>query len=91
MPDLDTYLRLLAAERNRQLLRSLLDADGSPVSVESDDANERARLHHVNLPKLSSAGLIDWDPRDDLIVRGPAFDDVIPLLEAIDDLEDGGV
>jgi hypothetical protein len=90
--DIDDYLRLLADEQKRRLLRDLLEADGDPVSVETDDPDERARRHHIHLPKLSDAGLIDWDPRDDLIVRGPAFDEVVPLLEAIDDLRgsDGG-
>jgi predicted transcriptional regulator len=91
---IDDYLRLLADERKRRLLRALREAEGEPISVASDDPDERARLHHVHLPKLSDAGLIDWDPRDDLAVRGPAFDEVVPLLDAIDDLgragDDGG-
>ena len=86
MSDIDDYLRLLADEQKRRLLRDLLEAGGDPVSVEMDDPDERARRHHIHLPKLSDAGLIDWDPRDDLIVRGPEFDEVVPLLEAIDDL-----
>jgi hypothetical protein len=86
--DLDDYLRLLADGRKRRLLQSLLDADGSPVSVAFADAHERARLHHIHLPKLDDAGLIDWDPRDDIVVRGPAFDEVVPLLEAIAELDD---
>ena len=88
MSDLDDYLRLLADGQKRRLLQSLLDADGSPVSVASADAHERARLHHIHLPKLADAGLIDWDPRDDIVVRGPAFDEVVPLLEAIEELDD---
>jgi hypothetical protein len=84
--ELDDYLRLLADERNRRLLRSLDESD-DPVSTASDDPQVRARLHHVHLPKLVEAGLVDWDPRNDVIVRGPAFDEIVPLLEAVDDFE----
>jgi len=87
---LDDYLRLLADERKRRLLRSLLDADGDPVALSPDDPHERARLHHIHLPKLADAGLIDWDRRDHLVVRGPAFDEVVPLLEAIADYRKNG-
>ena len=86
MSELDNYLRLLADEKNRRLLRSLYESD-DPVSMASDDPQVRARLHHINLPKLVDAGLVDWDPRDDVIVRGPAFDGIVPLLEAVDDVE----
>jgi hypothetical protein len=86
--DLDTYLRLLADERKRRLLYDLFEADGSPVPVDPDDEDDRARLYHVHLPKLADAELIDWDPRDDLAVRGPRFDEVIPLLEAIAEIRD---
>jgi hypothetical protein len=84
---LDDYLRLLADERKRRLLRALRAAGDDPVSVDSDDPDEQTRLHHIHLPKLADAGLIDWDPRDDIIVRGPSFDEILPLLETIDRLE----
>jgi hypothetical protein len=84
---LDDYLRLLADERKRRLLRELRAAGDDPVSVDSDDPDEQTRLHHIHLPKLADAGLIDWDPRDDIVVRGPAFDEILPLLETIDRLE----
>jgi hypothetical protein len=84
--ELDNYLRLLADEENRRLLRSLSESD-DPVSTASDDPKVRARLHHIHLPKLVDAGLVDWDPRGDIVVRGPAFDEIVPLLEAIDDFQ----
>ena len=88
--ELDDYLRLLADERKRRLLRSLLDADGDPVVLSPDDPRERAQLYHIHLPKLADAGLIDWDRRDSLVVRGSAFDEVVPLLEAICDYRENG-
>ncbi len=83
MGTLDDYLQLLANEQRRQLLRVLLDSQG-PVTVDPDDPAAQARLYHIHLPKLESAGLVDWNRRGKTVVRGPTFDDVVPLLETID-------
>jgi hypothetical protein len=87
MSTLDDYLQLLANEQRRRLLRALLGSDGS-ATVDADDPAARARLYHVHLPKLESAGLVDWNRRQRTVVRGPTFDDVVPLLEAIDAVGD---
>ncbi|WP_372912774.1 transcriptional regulator [Salinigranum sp.] len=83
MSTLDDYLQLLANEQRRRLLRTLLASDGS-VTVDPDDPAAQARLYHVHLPKLESAGLVDWNRRQRTVVTGPTFDDIVPLLEAID-------
>jgi hypothetical protein len=87
MSTLDDYLQLLANEQRRRLLRALLVSDG-PVTVDPDDPAAQARLYHVHLPKLESAGLVDWNRRQRTVVTGPTFNDVVPLLEAIDAVGD---
>lgn len=90
MSTLDEYLRLLADAQRRRLLRALLDDDSGSVPVEQDDKHAYARLHHFHLPKLERAGLVDWNRRGGTVARGPAFDEIVPLLEALDDVTGEG-
>jgi DNA-binding transcriptional ArsR family regulator len=85
MSSLDEYLRLLADERRRRLLRAVREGEPVSVAAVAEDDEAESRLYHVHLPKLARAGLIDWDPRDGVVVRGQSFDDVRPLLDATDD------
>ncbi|ADJ16883.1 DUF7344 domain-containing protein [Halalkalicoccus jeotgali] len=84
---LDTVLELLANQRRRFALYSLLTADGSSVEFEpliedvatleaalTEDALTRERyqdvaadLYQWHLPVLDDVGIIDYDPRQDLI------------------------
>jgi hypothetical protein len=41
------------------------------------------QLRHTHLPKLESAGLVEWDREADLVTRGPRFDDVEPAVRSI--------
>ncbi|WP_436911418.1 DUF7344 domain-containing protein [Halosimplex marinum] len=43
------------------------------------------RLRHVDLPKLSAAGLVEWEREDDTVRRGPRFDEIEPLLTVLVD------
>ncbi|AUV80947.1 hypothetical protein C2R22_04130 [Salinigranum rubrum] len=88
MGTLDDYLQLLGNEQRRQLLQALLGSEG-PVTVDPGDPAAHARLYHIHLPKLESAGLVDWNRRGGTVVRGPAFDDIVPLLEAIEGMTEG--
>jgi DNA-binding transcriptional ArsR family regulator len=46
------------------------DANGTPAADRVDAV--RVELHHVHLPKLDDAGLVDYDPEDDEVTyRGP--------------------
>lgn len=46
-------------------------------------AEIRRSLYHVHLPKLASAGLIDYDPERRLVKRTEQFDQVQPTLSTI--------
>ncbi|WP_415381272.1 hypothetical protein [Halosimplex sp. TS25] len=38
-------------------------------------------LHHVDLPELQAAGLIEFDRREDIVSRGARFDEGRPRLK----------
>ena len=70
-------------EANDSFLASFL---AGPLEM---DGVEKAtvRLHHVDLPKLTDLGFVEWSPGDDEVTRGPRFDELRPLLELLVDLE----
>ena len=77
-PSTDIALAMLADESRRLAVQALFERHG-PIQVadlaaavaeqipaESSDRSEReiaTALHHVHLPKLADANLIDYDPR----------------------------
>ncbi len=44
----------------------------------------RAQLRHVHLPKLVVTGYVEWNESTGEITRGPAFDELVPLLRVLD-------
>lgn len=52
-----------------------------------------AELYHAHLPKLDRAGFIDWNRETGVVVRGPRFAEIAPLLDLMeahrDELPDG--
>lgn len=89
----DTALRLLSTRQRRAVLRRLTDT-GEPITVESLTASlatgstppdaVRIQLLHRDLPKLHDDGVIDYDADGRTVRRGPGFDRVATLLEAVD-------
>jgi len=67
------------------------EADFSAAEL-ADDADEIDRLvleiHHQHLPKLAEAGFLDWDREEDVITRGPRFDEIAPLIDLMVDHRD---
>ncbi|SEV99133.1 hypothetical protein [Natrinema salifodinae] len=85
--------RAISAEPRRQLLLSLLDSSPdesvplpeSAVNPNAPAAPETLRraLFHNHLPTLAELEFIDWD-RDPLVAtRGPRFDEVAVVFDAL--------
>ena len=89
----DTVFRSLSAEPRRQLVVSLLDAppEGSvplPESaamsaLQSDPETLRTELYHVHLPILAENGFIRWETDPLVAFRGPKFDRVAVVFDAL--------
>jgi hypothetical protein len=92
----DTAFAALADADRRELL-SLLAAtmEGDPPVRVPDDLilgppdSPRAatRLHHVHLPKLTAMDYVEWDAAEGVVRRGPAFEELEPLLEVLQEHE----
>ncbi|WP_418285081.1 DUF7344 domain-containing protein [Halorubrum sp. DTA46] len=96
----ETALRLLTRQQRRQILRQMADAAeettvsqlkkhlevaDSEYSAEDDSVERRGiGLHHIHLPMLQDANVIEHDAGRGVVYRGEAFQDVLSLLEAID-------
>ena len=88
-----TVFRCLSAEPRRQLVVSLLDApsDESVPLPESaampngpaDPVLLRRALHHVHLPLLAENEFVTWDADPLVAARGPRFDEVGVVFEAL--------
>lgn len=88
----DEWFELLADDLRRQVLYELLGQESRdpaltvPDGVECDDRDPRRvalSLWHTDLPKLEDADVVHWDRDVGEVYRGPAFDEIEPLLEAV--------
>ena len=89
----DTVFRSLSAEPRRQLVVSLMDAppEGSVPLPESaamstlqpDPETLRTELYHVHLPILAENEFIRWETDPLVAFRGPKFDEVAAVFEAL--------
>lgn len=92
----DEMLDALSNIQRRTLLVALMEdnpQDDSPVITaddesEEDSVKELTKMDHVHLPKLVEYGFIEWDRENNEVHKGPAFDDIRPLLELLDAHED---
>lgn len=90
-PDADPLgrqLRVLSDPLRRRLLVALHESttDGSEPLVDPDLLEERAlELHHTHLPRLADAGYVEWEISPLVVRRGPRFDEIAPLLDALDE------
>ena len=87
---IDRHFEVLASEKRRTVLFEVLERGVvDRRSVARDDWGSRGEwpeaveLHHVHLPKLEEAGLVDWNRATDEIARGPQFDEIEPLLSVL--------
>jgi hypothetical protein len=95
-PSLDAKLQVLSDSRRRCVVRELAahrpdecPSSASLVPTEADNRTAaRVNLQHVHLPKLEDGGFVEWDAAADTVQRGPAFEELLSLLEAMSDHED---
>lgn len=93
-PDMETVHRVLADPQRRRLLRYLGHEDGTATVTElaerlsgaerEGNASDRTRirLHHVHLPMLAAAGVVDHDEdRVAITPRGRMMDEVSRIAE----------
>lgn len=82
----------LADAQRRRLLFALLETeqlpgdatylDTPPDGILAEEFDRIKRLH-VHLPKLNDYGFVEWNPHEGGIGRGPEFEEVRPVLEAL--------
>lgn len=92
----DGMLEVLANIQRRKLLVALLEhnpQDDSGVVIVDDETDRETmerllEMRHVHLPKLVEYGFIEWDQESDEVSKGPAFDEIRPLLELLAAHED---
>lgn len=80
----------VVSHRQRRLILYMLRR-GEPVSEAglqvrgtNDGDGHSGGLRHVHLPKLAETGYVDWDRDTGTIEKGPAFDELEPLLDLIE-------
>jgi hypothetical protein len=89
---LDKMLDALSDIQRRALLVALLEhnpQNDSPIVIADDEDDKAAvkeliTMDHVHLPKLAEYGFIEWDKENNEVKKGPAFDEIRPLLELLD-------
>lgn len=62
------------------------EAGVTPLDDETDSS--LVELHHVHLPRLAEVGYVEWESDPLAVGRGPAFDEIEPLLDLLDDAQD---
>lgn len=84
----------LAAEPRRQIVDSLLESSAgdslslpeaaNPPAERRDPEELRVELLHVHLPVLAEAGYVEWTREPFAVDRGPNFEEVAVVLEAVE-------
>ena len=89
----DDRLDQVLSAQPRRFVRALKDdptRDADPIlrpeeSLECEESVTLCyELHHVLLPKLADAGLLEFDRRGDVVTRGVHFDEISSIVEKTD-------
>lgn len=88
----DRVRRVLSVQPRRVLCALLKDGSrpADPILRDGETLHSEEHLtvcyelHHVLLPELADAGLVEFDRDEDEVRRGAKFDEVCRLLEPID-------
>lgn len=90
----DQVFTALSHTARRRVLSALVSAaprdEVEFESVEYAPEDQRPgsfaiELHHTHLPHLDDAGFVDWERESGTVDRGPAFEEIRPLLELLDE------
>lgn len=84
---IDSAMDALRDPARRVVLRTLLD-DAAETSIDDivrtiGTRNIEGALHHNHLPKLESAGYVEWDRGSNTVSRGPNFFEVEPFVRLL--------
>ncbi|WP_436343167.1 hypothetical protein [Natronorubrum sp. FCH18a] len=89
----NAVFRAVSAEPRRQLIVALLDSPADqPVplpesavnpNVPPDPDDHRRELLHCHLPMLADMGFVEWQTEPFVASRGPRFDEVAAVFEAL--------
>lgn len=97
MTTFDDALAAMGNTERRRLLVALLETnplDDDPAAVSEVVVDGQQldrtllRYYHVHLPKLAALDLIEWDRERGEVRRGPAFEEVRPLVALLDEHAD---
>lgn len=91
----DDQFGLLQKAERRIILRELREESEATTfetlvtaivarTADHDDRSARIRLHHVDLPKLKEAGILDYDSRTGDVVSCDAIDHLDEYLTVVD-------
>jgi hypothetical protein len=94
---LDLALAALSSPTRRRLISTLMEREPVPITAVASDggvpsdvtaeSDVALSLRHVHLPKLESAGYVSWEPETGTVSRGPSFNSVGDVLQALPDGE----
>lgn len=89
----DQVFDALTDGHRRRLLVALVDHNPQtttePARVPQESPAEvQVRMHHVHLPKLADYGFVEWDRDERVVIKGPRFDEIEPVLELMVDHRD---
>ncbi len=89
----DDVFKAVSAEPRRQLIVTLLDSPPDQAvplpesainpNVPADPEILKQELYHCHLPMLADLGFIKWETEPLVASRGPQFDEVAVVFEAL--------
>jgi hypothetical protein len=87
--DLGELLKILSHSHRRRIVTRLYERnprDEDEFELEelagSDEFDtETLTLIHNHLPKLAEAGFINWNRDQQIVTRGPRFEEIAPLID----------
>lgn len=93
---IDDIMAMLANEHRRQLLAALIEHNPQaeiqiPEGIQMEDEqldDLQIEMYHNHLPRLENAGFIRWNKEQHVVVKGPEFEQIKPVLEMFEENAD---